>query len=562
MIDATWTSISAVASIEFSFAVYVGAFTVAAALCFASLSVVRTIDDPDTRLGLATFLAVSGLWAVSHVGYLAAPGVEAKYAFYSAGLVFGFVALLPWLYFCSAYTNRSLHRERSLQWTAVGIFAAVVLVKVTNPLHHLYFTVELVDDPFVHLVVSHGVFHWLAMGFSYIVAGVSLFMLFELFSQISFSTKPIAALVALMGLPVVLNLLGETTDLLLNLTYEPLGVAVFAVMTAFLYFDTFQAIRVAGTHTDPIILLSDDGRIREYNESAADIFEHLGRDAIGKELAEVVPHLGKSLSSTGETIEVATDGGTEYYRIVRSPFMADQRQYGRLLTLNNVTDEKQYEQELEQKNQRLEEFADVLSHDIRNPLQVIKTRLDLLRNRYPETKDDLEPVERSVERIENLSERLLKVARLEEEALQREQVSVEAVAGRAWDNTWTATATLQVDVPPSVTLRADKIRLAELFENLFRNAITHAGEDVTVTVGTTAGGIYVADDGPGIPPDSRGDIFEMGYSTRPDGNGLGLGIVAEIADAHGWHLSVTEGDDGGARFEITGIERLTGRDEA
>jgi signal transduction histidine kinase len=50
-------------------------------------------------------------------------------------------------------------------------------------------------------------------------------------------------------------------------------------------------------------------------------------------------------------------------------------------------------------------------------------------------------------------------------------------------------------------------------------------------------------------------VFETGFSTAEDGTGFGLAIVGEIADAHGWSVSVTEGHEGGARFEITGVER-------
>jgi signal transduction histidine kinase len=78
---------------------------------------------------------------------------------------------------------------------------------------------------------------------------------------------------------------------------------------------------------------------------------------------------------------------------------------------------------------------------------------------------------------------------------------------------------------------------------------------VTVTVGDLDGGFYVADDGPGIPPDERDDIFDAGYSTSVEGTGFGLNIVQRIADAHDWSVDVTESQSGGARFEITGVDR-------
>lgn len=93
-------------------------------------------------------------------------------------------------------------------------------------------------------------------------------------------------------------------------------------------------------------------------------------------------------------------------------------------------------------------------------------------------------------------------------------------------------------------------------ENLFRNAVEHGGTDVTVQIGElpNKNGLYIEDDGKGIPPDDRDRIFESGYSTADDGTGLGLAIVRRIVEAHGWTLAVTESAEGGTRFEITEIE--------
>ncbi|MFB6119365.1 sensor histidine kinase [Halosegnis sp.] len=122
----------------------------------------------------------------------------------------------------------------------------------------------------------------------------------------------------------------------------------------------------------------------------------------------------------------------------------------------------------------------------------------------------------------------------------------------AWGSVQTAEATLQATV--DTTIRADASRLRQLLENLFRNAIEHGGADVTVTVEAIDRGFAVADDGLGIPPEDCETVFESGYSSTNDGTGFGLAIVADIVDAHGWRIRVTESNADGARFEITGIE--------
>ena len=115
-------------------------------------------------------------------------------------------------------------------------------------------------------------------------------------------------------------------------------------------------------------------------------------------------------------------------------------------------------------------------------------------------------------------------------------------------------AALRVDADR--TIRADGGRLSRAFENLYRNAVEHGGPDVTITVGTLTDGFYVADDGPGIPPERRDEVFEIGFSTTRGGTGFGLTIVREIVDAHGWRIDVTSGVDGGARSELSGAEAV------
>jgi len=57
-------------------------------------------------------------------------------------------------------------------------------------------------------------------------------------------------------------------------------------------------------------------------------------------------------------------------------------------------------------------------------------------------------------------------------------------------------------------------------------------------------------DGPGIPEEDRDDVFVPGFTTKEDGDGFGLASVAQIVAAHGWRIHVTDGIDGGARFDI------------
>ena len=218
------------------------------------------------------------------------------------------------------------------------------------------------------------------------------------------------------------------------------------------------------------------------------------------------------------------------------------------------------EAQLARKNRRLDQFASIVSHDLRNPLNVAVGRLELAREASdPDSSDEhLAAVDDALDRMNRLIDDVLTLAREGRTVDAVEPVDVARLARTSWRTVETGDAELSVD--EGVTVRADESRLRRLFENLFRNAVEHGGEGVVVTVGVLPNGFYVEDDGFGIPPDERDEVFDAGYSTAADGTGFGLNIVREIARAHGWEITVGEAADGGARFEITGADIERGAD--
>jgi signal transduction histidine kinase len=156
--------------------------------------------------------------------------------------------------------------------------------------------------------------------------------------------------------------------------------------------------------------------------------------------------------------------------------------------------------------------------------------------------------------MRELIEDLLTLAREGDAVSEAEPLDLEPTALSCWHAVETAEATLEVTADG--TIYADESRVRQLIENLINNAVAHGGPAVTIEVGDTGdSGFYVADDGPGIPPEQREAVFESGYTTTDGGTGFGLAIVKEIAAAHDWSVSVTESDAGGARFEFTGVDQ-------
>jgi PAS domain S-box-containing protein len=245
-------------------------------------------------------------------------------------------------------------------------------------------------------------------------------------------------------------------------------------------------------------------------------------------------------------------------------------------SVTDITELRERERELERKNERLDEFASIVSHDLRNPLNLAIGRLGFAREESGPDDEHLATVADALDRMERIVEETLALARQGKTVSEPEWVAVDTVGRASWRQVDTADATLQFD--DSFRLRCDPDRLRHLFENLFHNSVEHDATDnrsapddsvervastdgtadsITVRVGRLDGGFYVADDGPGIPPDERETVFEPGYTTAEDGTGFGLSIVRRIADAHGWTVRVTESREGGARFEFVDADIRT-----
>jgi len=258
----------------------------------------------------------------------------------------------------------------------------------------------------------------------------------------------------------------------------------------------------------------------------------------------------------------------------------------------------------------VDNVASVISHDLRNPLDVAKARLRAARE-YNEA-EHFDHVAQAHERMERIIQDVLTLTRGEDAIDLDEEIELGAVAARAWETVATDDAVLQVgeSLP---TIVADPDRIGRLFENLFRNAVEHNSKNdqpvdistasweadpqhsqdaaepgvasreqhdrpddrerstdedptatgksqsengsaagVTVRVGELANsdGFYVADDGPGIPEEKRDQVLKPGYSSDDHGTGLGLAIVEKIASAHDWNVRISAADAGGARIEV------------
>ncbi|MFC6614132.1 PAS domain S-box protein [Halopenitus salinus] len=368
---------------------------------------------------------------------------------------------------------------------------------------------------------------------------------------------------------------------------------------------------------DGLIVVNEDREIVSYNDRFCELWEipeHVlergDDDAVLERVSEktIDPeafrefieelYAGPEATSRGE---IELRDGRIFDRYTTPVTGEDGNYYGRLWMFRDVTDRKQLERKLERQIEQFDELTSVVSHDLRSPMATVRGRLELARetgevehieaalsalDRADELRADLETVLKTGEIVdETRSLEVDELARsvwetIDTSATQQSKSGTEVNDSRgemddssavgneeggatSHENT-EASASLHVEGP--IDVRGDESAVRRLFENLIGNSIEHGEGTVRIRIGPLRGedGFYLEDDGPGIPPENRERVFVPGFSTKVNGEGIGIGMasVHQIIEEHDWEIEVTDATElGGVRFEINTAPERGGQSE-
>jgi signal transduction histidine kinase len=462
------------------------------------------------------------------------------------------------LLFVLAYTGR----ERTLSRTVIGALAVkplAVQIVLLSPYREQLARLPRHSDPFGYafeltpLFIVHAVYDWLLPITAFV-------LLFQTLTQANKGyQRDIVLLVIAFFAPTTSNMLYHLGPLSIDLS-----AVSFLVTTSIAMYVVFKlrfidtapiAHDVVFDEMDEIVFITDeDGHIRNINKPTEELFGDES-ELLGTPIADI---LGGDVLSTAVdsddpldiTVTVADrQRSLTVDRSVLTDYRGDR--LGQLFVCRDITERKRRERELRRQNERLDKFASVVSHDLRNPLSVASGYAELAEESGDPSA--FEKVHDAHERMGTMIDELLTLAHSETAIETTDTVSLAQQAQTAWGTAETGDTTLELIVPDDITLNAEPKLLRHILENLYRNATDHNDSPLTITVGMLDGeptGFYVEDDGTGIPEEDRETIFDHGYTTADDGTGLGLSIVAEFVEAHGWKIAATESESGGARFEI------------
>lgn len=325
--------------------------------------------------------------------------------------------------------------------------------------------------------------------------------------------------------------------------------------------------------SEGVLVLDQGGRVQLVNRSLQELFG-LRTDVRGQTIMETfrLPELGEiarrlPTERIVQAHELELPGVQDRWLEINAAAVFDRggTQLGSIIVFHDLTRIKQLER-------TRQEFVANVSHELRTPLSLIKGFVETLLDG---AKDDpelatrfLRTIEKHTDRLTFLIEDLLTISRLEsgQIVMNLHKVELRQEVGYVIDDLQARAAeksvTLSNEIPAELQARADSDRLEQVLFNLVENAIKYGRAQGKVSIGGELNSdsqvkMWVQDDGPGIPPESRDRIFERFYrvdrarSRETGGTGLGLSIVKHIVQAHGGEVWVKSELGHGTTFFFT-----------
>lgn len=558
----------------------------AAGVGIVALFAFRRRDRPGAR-GFVVSMTAAALWAVVlSINIWPAQFLPAVVSMtLRNGLIL--VIVLGWAWLASEYVNRSRITLRPMYAAAIlAVPVVTVLITATNPLHHLAYGPSTPTNLGGGPAIEWGPWHLVFMAYAFTVSLVpAAFLVRDLRTAHGVHRRQLLFLLA----GFVLAFLGVNDYLLagaLDGVPQYVRISPFVILAtgglwsvALFEHQLFGLVPVSRrtvveTMSDPVIAVDDGDIVVDVNPAASELFG-VPSDAAGIALAELcsaapavrdayereTDRRGDSAETDRTEVCIETDGAERHFLMDVEPIRNGHG--GAVIVLREVTEQKTYERKLTRQRDDLEILNQLVRHDIRNDLAVIRGHAGLLAEDIDETAHDhLDPIRRSVEHAVELTD----TARDLSEAMLRTEAEATAVPLRETVRRQTteigaaypeASVTIAQSLP-DVAVAADEM-LGEVFRNLLQNAIQHNDKDdpsVTVRADTDreSGTVTVefADNGPGIPDATKAELFEEGTKRLDSGgSGLGLYLVRSIVDGYGGDISVRDNEPHGSVFAVT-----------
>jgi PAS domain S-box-containing protein len=518
-----------------------------------------------------TLLMVSlTIWFYAYILEVMSPDLDTSLVYNNIEIPCMLTIPVAFLLVALYYTGRERYVSvRTLPLFFLGVIV-LSLLEFTNPLHYLYYTgfSSTTYGGLVFWIHKHGPFFWLAIVYTYVLSLVALGLIVSHLSvTVKHHRRPLLVLLVAAVVPIACNVLCIffiTPDTGIDLT--PLSFLITGIILAFgLFRYLFTTVPVAYTQVismmqDGVIITNGPTRVIDLNPAAEQITGIRLRDAIGRDIGDVMPALARCLAGPvlpdegkrTECLVPQAGGQPRYFDIIALP-LGDRGtgSEGGLYVLRDITERKQSELALAEANKKISMLSGITRHDIRNQLTALKAYLQLSEDSVHNPIELPEYLAQGHEIADTIDRQIAFTGDYENMGGNTPAwQNVSACIGRA--RAGLPLGQIRVDVEQkNLEIFADSL-LEKVFYNLIDNALRYGGDQLTTIRITshTEGTVLVLvfeDDGVGVAADDKKQLFTKGFGKN---TGLGLFLSREILSITGITIAETGVPGKGARFEI------------
>lgn len=391
----------------------------------------------------------------------------------------------------------------------------------------------------------------------------------------------------------VITLIGLSPPYLRDINPLTFGLGNLIILLGLRKYGLFRVVPIARESLvenlkTAIIVIDLSGSVVDVNPAAETFLGHPESACVGKPAAQVfdqhpdfLARFG-NLFDTTETIEIHHKEGTRYYDLSIAPIYEHGKWLlGRAILLNDVTQRREMEEQLQRRtrqledaNYELESFSYSVSHDLRAPLRAISGFSTILMNEKHTELDEegrhlLEQINTAAQQMNSLIESLLDIARLARAPLQCQMIDLSQLANQIAGNLHRQqpSRTVTFDIQPDLVAQADPQLIRTVLENLLGNAWKYSAQSnpAQIAFGAQKQGpetvYFIRDNGVGFDMKYSDKLFgafqRLHRAEEFPGHGIGLASVKRIIHRHGGRIWADSAPDQGATFYFTIQQNMT-----
>lgn len=538
---------------------YILVFSISGILAFVSLLKLTEIQQYHLRLSIQSVFISVGIWSVVEALRLIVMSSSIVSMLYIISLIAGAATLFSWLYFSSVYTQKSYYQDPKILLSGGGIFLLLASSIATNPIHSFYYTVISKSDPFMHISIKYSAFYWILTGCIYLTGLVSIYPVYKqvkrytsptLFLRILFFLSPVAVLVSLIA-PMY-------SDLVLNMKYIPLGVGLLAA--TLIYDESIpQTIHERGRFNlidnldDAFILVNEDNDVIDYNDAAMNTFPLLEDSELPVDIHKSIPEVSEKILKKQNIIYNTTT--ESYYSVTYSDVDSQLGHSGTGLIINDITELKRNQKKLEIQDKQLDDFAEALTHEIRNTVNIMTGHLDMIENssfiedmNNEKSKAHLNSAQNAARRLERVTDDLATLAS-NREVINTDVYDIDDIILHANEK---YNGELDITCEGNTKIICSKDHVTEIFRKIFLFAELNGADELFIEF--KSGKIILEDNGSQLPKSCLGKVFEHGHATPNAELGSILPVVNTLSTIHGWEITIDPEYKEGVRYVISSVE--------